>query len=292
MSFSKDLQELRERLKKKDILIGLVESIEGKTHIIKIICEENCYNEKIKEIINMYVSNILYRIVIENYRKKEMFEFLTDNYFFLKQNEILEIENEIMKVLKCEDLNDKEGSVYCLNRINSIINKIQECISENQEINVDGFLTFRMRKLRKEIEEVIEKVIEMYMVEKEYNEFVKLLKYFVNIQECKIEEVSIIINEDNKYKVEDKEGRDLYKDFLKELTGDEKDLEVNIEDILISGLITSSPENIVIHGKENCNNKEFLETIENVFGNKVRYCDKIDECIEIKNMSKNVDIYK
>ena len=292
LSFSKDLQELRERLKKKDILIGLVESIEGKTHIIKIICEENCYNEKIKEIINMYVSNILYRIVIENYRKKEMFVFLTDNYFFLKQNEILEIENEIMKVLKCEDLNDKEGSVYCLNRINSIINKIQECISENQEINVDGFLTFRMRKLRKEIEEVIEKVIEMYMVEKEYNEFVKLLKYFVNIQECKIEEVNIIINEDNKYKVEDKEGRDLYKDFLKELTGDEKDLEVNIEDILISGLITSSPENIVIHGKENCNNKEFLETIENVFGNKVRYCDKIDECIEIKNMSKNVDIYK
>ena len=292
LSFSKDLQELRERLKKKDILIGLVESIEGKTHIIKIFCEENCYNEKIKEIINMYVSNILYRIVIENYRKKEMFEFLTDNYFFLKQNEILEIENEIMKVLKCEDLNDKEGSVYCLNRINSIINKIQECISENQEINVDGFLTFRMRKLRKEIEEVIEKVIEMYMVEKEYNEFVKLLKYFVNIQECKIEEVNIIINEDNKYKVEDKEGRDLYKDFLKELTGDEKDLEVNIEDILISGLITSSPENIVIHGKENCNNKEFLETIENVFGNKVRYCDKIDECIEIKNMSKNVDIYK
>ena len=292
LSFSKDLQELRERLKKKDILIGLVESIEGKTHIIKIICEENCYNEKIKEIINMYVSNILYRIVIENYRKKEMFEFLTDNYFFLKQNEILEIENEIMKVLKCEDLNDKEGSVYCLNRINSIINKIQECISENQEINVDGFLTFRMRKLRKEIEEVIEKVIEMYMVEKEYNEFVKLLKYFVNIQECKIEEVNIIINEDNKYKVEDKEGRDLYKDFLKELTGDEKDLEVNIEDILISGLITSSPENIVIHGKENCNNKEFLETIENVFGNKVRYCDKIDECIEMKNMSKNVDIYK
>ena len=292
LSFSKDLQELRERLKKKDILIGLVESIEGKTHIIKIICEENCYNEKIKEIINMYVSNILYRIVIENYRKKEMFEFLTDNYFFLKQNEILEIENEIMKVLKCEDLNDKEGSVYCLNRINSIINKIRECISENQEINVDGFLTFRMRKLRKEIEEVIEKVIEMYMVEKEYNEFVKLLKYFVNIQECKIEEVNIIINEDNKYKVEDKEGRDLYKDFLKELTGDEKDLEVNIEDILISGLITSSPENIVIHGKENCNNKEFLETIENVFGNKVRYCDKIDECIEIKNMSKNVDIYK
>ena len=38
LSFSKDLQELRERLKKKDILIGLVESIEGKTHIEKKKC--------------------------------------------------------------------------------------------------------------------------------------------------------------------------------------------------------------------------------------------------------------
>ncbi|NRT27316.1 hypothetical protein B0I68_000921 [Clostridium beijerinckii] len=58
LTFSRDLQELKELLKKKEILIGFVESIEGKTHIIKIICEENCYNEKVKEIINLYVSNI------------------------------------------------------------------------------------------------------------------------------------------------------------------------------------------------------------------------------------------
>ena len=70
LNFSRDLQELRELLKKKDIIIGFVESIEGKTHIIKIICEEKYYNEKIKEIINLYVSNILYRIVIDNYRAK------------------------------------------------------------------------------------------------------------------------------------------------------------------------------------------------------------------------------
>jgi len=292
LSFSKNLIELREKLKKRNILIGLVESIEGKTHIIKIICENNYYDEKIKEIINIYVSNILYKIVIENYRKKEMFEFLTDNYFFLKQSEILEVEDEVIKVLNCADVDEKEGSVYCLNRITSIVDKIHECINEKQEINIDGFIAFRMRKLRKDSEEIIDKVIEMYMIEKEYNEFVRLLKYFVEIQECKIDEVNIIINEDNKYVVEDKNGKNLYKDFLKELTGDERDLEVNIEDILISGLITSSPESIVIHGGENCDNKEFLETIKNVFGDKVRYCNKCDECMQIKNIIKNVDIYK
>ncbi len=271
LTFSSDLKELRELLKKKDIIIGFVESIERETHIIKMICDENCYNEKIKEIINLYVSNILYRIVIDNYRKKEMFEFLTDNYFFLKQNEILEVEDEIVKVLKAEKPTKNEDSIYCLNRVNSMIEKIRECISENQEINVEGFITFRMRKLRDDIEKIIDKVVERYMVEKEYEEFVKLLKYFVEIQESKIEEINIIIEEDNNYIIKDKEGKDLYYEFLRELTAEQGSLELNIEDILISGLITNAPNSIIIYGRDNCTNKEFLDTIENVFGDRVAF---------------------
>lgn len=271
ITISRDLQELRELLKKKDIIIGFVESIEGKTHIIKIICEENSYNEKIEEIINLYVSNILYRIVIENYRKKEMLEFLTDNYFFLKQSEILEVEDEILKVLKCEDIGENEESIYCLNKINCMIEKIRECICEKQEINIDGFITFRMRKLRSDIEKVIDKVVERYMVEKEYKEFIKLLKYFVELQECKIEEVIIVIENNNNYQVKDKEGRDLYYDFFNEIATEQGKLDLNIEDILISGLITNAPRNIKIYGKENCANKEFLDTIENVFENRVTF---------------------
>ena len=150
-----------------------------------------------------------------------MFEFLTDNYFFLKQNEILEVEDKIVKELKCEEKTKNEDSIYCLNRINSMIEKIRECISEKQEINIDGFITFRMRKLRGDIEKIIDKVVERYMVEKEYKEFVKLLKYFVEIQECKIEEINIIIEENNNYIVKNGEGKDLYYDFLKEITAEQ-----------------------------------------------------------------------
>jgi len=291
LNFSRDLQELRDLLKKKDILIGFVESIEGKTHIIKIICENECDNEKIKEIINLYVSNILYRIVIDNYRKKEMFEFLTDNYFFLKQNEILEAEDEIIKVLKCEEKTKNEDSVYCLNRINSMIEKIRECISEKQEINIDGFITFRMRNLRGDIENIIDKVIELYMVEKEYKEFIKLLKYFVEIQESKIEEINIIIEKNNNYIIKNKQGKNLYYDFLKEITAEQGAIELNMEDILISGLITNAPRNIIIYGKENCTNKEFLDTIENVFEDKVVFCEYDDKFKSKKIIAKNIDMY-
>jgi len=291
LTFSHDLQELKESLKKKDITIGLVESIEGKTHIIKIMCDKDSYNNKIEEIINLYVSNILYRIVIDYYRKREMFEFITDNYFFLKQSEILEVENKILKVLNCEAACKDEDSIYCLNRINNIIEKIRQCIGEKQEINVDGFITFRLRMLREDIEKIVDKVVEKYMVEKEYEEFVRLLKYFVDIQECKIEKIIISIEAESHYIIKDEYGKDLYKDFLKELTGDENDFDINIEDILISGLITSSPKNIIIYGKRNCNNKEFLETIKNVFGDRVTCFDECIEYLPKKILSKNVDMF-
>lgn len=291
LTFSHDLQELKESLKKKDITIGLVESIEGKTHIIKIMCDKDSYNNKIEEIINLYVSNILYRIVIDYYRKREMFEFITDNYFFLKQSEILEVENKILKVLNCEAACKDEDSIYCLNRINNIIEKIRQCIGEKQEINVDGFITFRLRMLREDIEKIVDKVVEKYMVEKEYEEFVRLLKYFVDIQECKIEKIIISIEAGSHYIIKDEYGKDLYKDFLKEFTGDENDFDINIEDILISGLITSSPKNIIIYGKRNCNNKEFLETIKNVFGDRVTCFDECIEYLPKKILSKNVDMF-
>jgi|GEM_PF-2687391 len=64
LDFIEELQGLRELLKKKSINIGLVESLEKNTHIIKIICDDDNYNEKIRKKIIMYVSNIMYKIIL------------------------------------------------------------------------------------------------------------------------------------------------------------------------------------------------------------------------------------
>ena len=119
----------------------------------------------------------------------------------------------------------------------------------------------------------------------------KLLKYFVDIQECKIEEIKIYIDERNNYIVKDGFGKDLYKDFVVQLAGDVSNLNINVEDILISGLITSSPRKITIYGTDNCSNKEFINTINSVFGDKV---ESYGQCCEISNkkiLTKNVDMY-
>ena len=273
-----ELQELREILKKKNITIGLVESGEGSSHLIKVMCNEECYNEKIKRMIYLYISNILYNIVIEKYREKELFNFLTETYFFLKQEEILEVEEMIMKVLRSEENLKDEKMIFCISKINSIIEKIKTCLEENEEINIKGFITFRMKELREDIEESIDKVVEEYMVEKEYKEFVKLLKYFVDIQESKIEKINIYIHEGGGYELKDGYGNDIFNEFMKELSECKIDTEAKIEDIIISGLITNAPKQVIIHHKENCLNAEFIETIVNVFGDRVFYCTGCTNC--------------
>ena len=274
-----ELQELRQLLKKKNITIGLVESGEGDSHLIKIMCDEECYNEKVKRMIYLYISNILYNIVIEKYRKKELFNFLTETYFFLKQDEIIEVEDMIMKVLRSEENLKDDKMIYCISKINSIIEKVKTCLEENEEINIKGFITFRMKELREDIEEIIDKVVEEYMVEKE---FVKLLKYFVDIQESKIDKINIYIHEGGGYILKDGYGNDVFSDFMKELSECRIDTEAKIEDIIISGLITNAPKQIIIHHKENCINTEFIETIVNVFGDRVFYCAGCANCMPSK----------
>lgn len=283
LDFIKELQELKALLKKKNIVIGLVEKIEGKTHLVKVMCEEECYNEESFEKIKIYISELLYEMVIKNYKEKELFEFLTDTYFFLKQEEILEVETIIMDILYRKKSIKDETSVYCENKINIIITKIKECLEENNEFNINGFITFRMRELRKYIESIIDKIIEKYMVEKEYKEFIKLLKYFVDIQDSRIDRVNIFISDTGDYTVLDQDDNNLFSEFIKELSDCKLGIDANVEDVIISGLITNAPKKINIYQKKYCTNKEFIDTIINVFGDRVNFVDEM-------SLNKNLDI--
>ena len=271
LDFIKELQDLKTLLKTKNIVIGLIEKIEGETHIIKVMCEDE--SESVHQKIKFYISDILYRMVIRDYKKREMFQLIKDTYFFLRQDEILEIEILIMKVLYRENKIEDETGVFCENKINKIIEKIKECLEENNELNINGFITFRMRSLRGDIEEIIDKVIQRYMVDKEYKEFIKLLKYFVEIQDSKMNKINIIIDKDGKYRVEDEGGKDIFNQFTKEIGDSKIGIDANIEDVIISGLITNAPKEILIMGRENCLNKEFMRTLDKVFEERIIYCD-------------------
>ena len=272
IDFINELQLLKEVLSKRNIILGIIESKDDNNDIIKLVCDNNSEIEYVKDKISLYVSNLLYKIVIKKYKKEELYQFISENYFFLKQKEILELEGKIMDALNLIKCPKDEMFIHCYNRINRMLDNIRNCVKENEIINIDGFLTFRMRNFREDIENVIDYVVERYMIEKEYNEFIRLLKYFVDIQESKIEEVNIVITNEGNYLIKDKYDNDILNLFLKELCSEKIIVETNLEDVIISGLITNVPQKIKIYGREKSNNKEFLDTIDKVFGERVIYC--------------------
>lgn len=289
-----DIQSMRHSFKSKNVILGISESIEGNTHFIKILCEDSDYSDKLQNMVYLYISNILYKIVVDFFKKREMYELITDTYFFLKHDEILTVEDKSMKILLGKIEASDDSYVFYMNRINDIIDKIKLCIEEKREININGFITFRMKDLINDLESIVDKVVEKYMIEKEYNEFIKLLKYFVDIQESKIYEVNIIIDTSGNYKVMDGYGNDIFEDFISDLSESKFGGAINIEDIIISGLITNSPRKVIIHGKDNCRNKELLETIKNVFTDRVTLCHNCKLCTtnKIKIWFKLILIYK
>lgn len=277
-----ELSSIKHYFQNKGVNVGISESIVDTAHFIKLFCDSEAYSDKFINTFNILIGNILYDAVIDEFCRHDIQKFLSDTYFFLKYDEISELKKICIDALKSEGPILDENMIYCINRKNSAIKKIIKCIEDNEEINIKGFITFRTKELREDIEDIIDKVVEKYMVEKEYDEFIKLLKYFVEIQESKIDEVNIYISNDSSYTVRDKDNIDITERLFSELSEARFTGTVSMDDMLISGLITNSPERITIHCVENCSNKELIDTIKSVFINRVSFCSTCDQCKEIK----------
>ncbi|EJP6473273.1 putative sporulation protein YtxC [Clostridium sporogenes] len=276
------LVELKEYFQSRNIVVGLSENIEAKTHFIKIYCEEKFSDKKVTDLISNELVNILYDVTIDRFIKMELNKFIEDAYFFLKKEETKELLEKIADVLKDEDKRYIEDSIYCLNKKNEIMKKIKKCVDENNEINIDGFLTFRCKELFKDIKGIVDKIVEKYMVDKEYNEFIKLLKYFVEIEESKLDKLNILIDSTGKYTLKDSEGNDLTEEVYIEVSDVKYVENISIDDMLISWLITNVPKEINIYNIENCTNKELINTIKNVFEERVNIYNH-DKPVKLKH---------
>ena len=281
-----EIKDVKRCFEYKKVSLGIAESIVEDTHFIKIFCGDDNLSDSSIRTFNLHIANILYKMVIMDFFQKDLKNFLTETYFFLRNDEIKSIKPMIKEALISEGVISGPSMVYYINRKNSIIDKITKCIEENNEININGFLTFRTKELEEDLECIVDKVVEEYMVEKEYNEFIKLLKYFVEVQESKVEEVNILIEKSGNYQLRDEEGNDLLENMIMELPRVKFDSKENQEELIISAMITSAPKKIIIHCVDNCRNKELIQTISNVFVNRVYYCDKCSECKKIKKVDK------
>lgn len=283
------MYNIKEYFKIRNKKIVMSEQIGEGILFLKIFCEDEKFNSEDRKLFDLYIANVIYKVVINEFYKKHIDKVLEDMYFFLKNEEKDIIKNRCLEVFNYNEEKNDEDYMFFINKKNAIIKIILECIEENNEINIDGFLRFRSAIINEELDEILDKIIEKYMVEKEYDEFIKILKYFADIQDSKIDVVNILIDKSGKYIVTDKNDENIEKwltNSLEEVNNTVVPKGITKEDMLISGLIASAPKSIIIHGFKNCKNKEFIKTLNNVFGAKTIMCDGCKIC---KSISKSME---
>lgn len=247
------------------------------------IKESKAYDELIYNL-----SVILSDVIINNYEAKLIKKIIKDFCLYLTDYEKVQIYELAGRIIKKEDSVD-DGVFYKQSRKTRIVKKIMNYLKTENIIIIDGFVKFRLNEYMKELYDIVEKAVEEYVTEKEYNEFIKLLRYFVEIQESKIDTIHVMPAKDGRYILLDNEKSmvncECYDDIQPEIIGNE----INYDDILISNLITIAPKKIYIHNIQGFANKELIKTICNVFFDRTEICKNCEICgfESIKNKEFN-----
>ncbi len=272
----KELQHLKE--KNIDYSIKEVD-FEGATSIMCNLEGETLFSKKSNqyELLKYHVSNALADLIIEQYEDKLLNRIINSNYGYFnsaEKKDILQISQKIIR-------NDEKvffNTLFQIRRRNLIIKKLMEYFEGSSSIILDGFVNFRLRDYIKELEDIIDNAVDDFLIEREYKEFIRLLRYFVEIQESKFNFVHVVMQYDDNYILLDEKKREITNDCIQEFISELPEAEINHDDLLVSSLITLAPKSIIIHNWERFKNQKLLDTIKNVFSGKVVLCGGCNVC--------------
>lgn len=279
-----ELQQLKN--KKINYSINEINS-EGSTSIICAVNDGRFYREKSIESYNVlktYISNALADYIIRQYEERLLTRIINSNYCYFNSVEKKEILSKALNIIRNED-KTYFNSLFQTRRRNVIIRRLMDYFDNYNNIILDGFVNFRLKEYIKDLEEVVDKAVDDFLMDREYREFIRLLRYFVDIQEPKLDTVHVIVGYDNRYTLLDETKKEITYECIQEYVNEIAEGEINYDDLLVSSLITFAPRKIIIHCTGQFRNKELMETIKNVFSGRVVICQGCDVCMV--NMAKS-----
>ena len=99
-----------------------------------------------------------------------------------------------------------------------------------------------------------------------------MLRYFVDVQEPRIDEVHVVVSGSETFKILDKHGKPVNNHYVDHVIMQNAD-EINYEDLLVSALISIAPHHVMIHNNTKAKTAELVSTIRNIFENRVAFCE-------------------
>ncbi len=250
----------------------LVNGVMNKTRLVSNLCNElggeispasSCdefVSFEFSDDKEDFVYNIVSANILEEFITKTLLRLINKCYDYFNKTDKYEIFKLTLKYIR----NDKTDNKY---RLDFVKDKLKEFLKHSDTVNVQGFVNFRLNDLEDELEEIMEEIVQDYLLEIEYAEFIRMLRFFVSVQKSKYSIVEVSFS-DGIFIFGD--GKDITKECIECFDEDFVHCDT-IDDFLLNSLITIAPDKIIFNQNKNYINADFKKTLLGVFDKKINF---------------------
>ncbi len=216
----------------------------------------HCYRFEFDNDSLTAVSPILAELIKNDYLSTYADNIIDTNYYGVDRSDKKMV---ISCILKCIDTDE-------------ITSLITDFISENMHVHLGGFVLFRMKDYLACFEDEIDFAVDEYIQQRRYQDFVRFLKFFVDIQDPAVDEVNLLVGSSGDYRLLDSDGLPISKELLDSTYCEISALDDDDGYIMLNDLISLAPKHITIHCKFGDKSDEPIKIIKEIFAERVNFC--------------------
>ena len=216
------------------------------------------------------LSNYITESIINTYENEILNKLLMSNYFYFLDYEQIEIKNIIDELISSDEHSRRKELINI---------SLKEYFKEgNKKMILDGFITFRLKDYIEVLDYVVDLSVNNYLIKREYFEFIKLLKKYLEKQKstCDIVHLIYLNNEsillDSSFNII---NTSLDTSFLNKYSN----IEFSSNDYSLNTLLNIVPKKLYIHLIDN--EDEFIQTL--IFEDTIYICTDCEICNYYKN---------
>ena len=223
------------------------------------------------ELFYTKLATILSYLVIDYFENDIIKKILITNYFYFDNSEFSKILNLCTENL-CDD---DEFSFH--NRQMILFDAFYEYITTHHSLVLSGFVNFRLTTYRQLLEDLADFSVNEFIIEREYLEFISLLRLYINSQSPSSNIIHLILLEndtfllDENMKIIDVDKNTLNAKYL-------SDVSFSNNDYILNTLLNLIPKKIYLHLASPLSNLDFINTLQLVFENRIKLCHECNIC--------------
>lgn len=215
------------------------------------------------------LSSIITDTILKFYKEKMIKKIINFDYFYFEEYEkkiIIQNCCEIIESSEYEQISKEKEYIH---------EAVLQYVIENKSMILEGFVNFRIKEYIKYLDSIVDIVVNKYIIEKEYNEFISLLRMYINSKKSNIKNLHLIYGKSELTILDENKNivplcKEIYNaKFLSDIIFSENDYALNT-------LLTLLPQRIEIHLLDS--EDEFIKTVKLIFEDRVYICRECNIC--------------